>query len=192
MKIRVNEHKCEILKTPVNEKELNVTVCEFEFADNITDDYVKEAYFTFKGTTYKKIIINNKCDIPPEVLTEKGQVELGVVAYIVENGDPSKYTVTFAINNGKGLIYLNNPEKPIIEWFNEELENLIANNRYADYAATKVKNGYMIELVLPHVNTLSGLIYGFIYEFGDDYKVSCITDGVMDKVSGKVSERGLK
>lgn len=90
MKIRVNEHKCEILKTPVNEKELNVTVCEFEFADNITDDYVKEAYFTFKGTTYKKIIINNKCDIPPEVLTEKGQVELGVVAYIVENGDELK------------------------------------------------------------------------------------------------------
>ena len=112
--------------------------------------------------------------------------------YVVENGDPSKYTVTFAINNGKGLIYLNNPEKPIIEWFNEELENLIANNRYADYAATKVKNGYMIELVLPHVNTLSGLIYNFIYEFGDDYKVSCITDGVMDKVSGKVSERTLK
>ena len=90
MKIRVNEHKCEILKTPVNEKELNVTVCEFEFADNITDDYVKEAYFTFKGTTYKKIIINNKCDIPPEALTEKGQVELGVVAYIVENGDELK------------------------------------------------------------------------------------------------------
>lgn len=90
MKIRVNEHKCEILKTPVNEKELNVTVCEFEFADNITDDYVKEAYFTFKGATYKEIIINNKCDIPPEVLSEIGQVELGVVAYIVENGDELK------------------------------------------------------------------------------------------------------
>lgn len=85
MIVKVNEHKCEIVKTPVNEKEINITKVEFEFADVITDEYVKEAYFTLNGETYKQIIVNNGCDIPNEVLTEKGQVEIGIVAYLVEN-----------------------------------------------------------------------------------------------------------
>lgn len=86
MKIIVNAHKCEIDKTPVNEKEINITKCEFEFADEITDSFVKEAYFTLgKGETYKQIIVDNACDIPGEVLEKKGDVTIGVVAYLVEN-----------------------------------------------------------------------------------------------------------
>ena len=85
MKLIVNPHKIEILKEPVNEREIDITKCEFEFADEITNDYVKEAYFTFKGDTYKQTIFNNECDIPSEVLTEKGQVEIGVVAFLVQN-----------------------------------------------------------------------------------------------------------
>jgi len=85
MKIIVNAHKCEIDKTPVNEKEINITKCEFEFAEEITNEFVKEAYFTLgKGETYKQIILNNECDIPSEVLVEKGTVEIGVVAKLVE------------------------------------------------------------------------------------------------------------
>ena len=90
MKLIVNPHKVEIIKEPVNEREIDITKCEFEFADEITNNYVKEAYFTFKGTTYKQIIINNQCSIPSEVLTEKGQVELGVVAYLVANEEEIK------------------------------------------------------------------------------------------------------
>lgn len=86
MKIIVNAHKCEIDKTPVNEKEINITKCEFEFAEEITSEFVKEAYFTLgKGETYKQIIVNNECDIPGEVLKKKGDVTIGVVAYLVEN-----------------------------------------------------------------------------------------------------------
>lgn len=85
MKLIVNPHKIEIDKSPVNEREINISKCEFEFADEITNEYVKEAYFTFKGTTYKQIIMNNECDFPSEVLVEKGTVEIGVVAYLVEN-----------------------------------------------------------------------------------------------------------
>ena len=85
MKIIVNPHKLEIEKSPVNEKEINITKCEFVFADEITNDYVKEAYFTYKDNTYKQIIVNNECDIPSEVLQEKGQVTIGVVAFLVEN-----------------------------------------------------------------------------------------------------------
>ena len=90
MIIKVNAHKCEIEKSPVNEKEINITKCEFIFAEEITDEYVKEAYFTLNGETYKQIIANGECDIPYEVLKEKGQVEIGVVAYLVENGEEAK------------------------------------------------------------------------------------------------------
>ena len=48
MKLIVNPHKIELEKTPVNEKEIDITMCEFEFSDEITEDYVKEAYFTLK------------------------------------------------------------------------------------------------------------------------------------------------
>lgn len=88
MKIRVNPHNVEIVKEqtePINEREIKVSKCEFEFDEVITSDFVKEAYFTLNGNTYKQIIVNNECDYPSEVLTEKGTLEIGVVAYKVEN-----------------------------------------------------------------------------------------------------------
>lgn len=87
MKLIVKPHTIEIVKDLVNEKEIDITKCEFEFADEITDDYVKEAYFTYNGTTYKQIIQNNECKIPYEVLENKGMVEIGVVAYKLENDE---------------------------------------------------------------------------------------------------------
>ena len=91
MKLIVNPHKIEIEKEPVNEKEIDITKCEFEFADEITDEFVKDVYFTLKGETYQIANIqNNECDIPYEVLEEKGDVEVGVVAYKVENGNEIK------------------------------------------------------------------------------------------------------
>lgn len=90
MKLIVNAHTVEIKKTPVNEKEIDITKCVFEFAEEITSEYVKEAYFTYKGETYKQIIVNNECAIPYEVLQEKGTVEIGVVAYLVQNEEEIK------------------------------------------------------------------------------------------------------
>lgn len=90
MKIRVNPHNVEIVKEqtePINELEIKVSKCEFEFDEAITSEFVKEAYFTLNGNTYKQIIVNNECDYPSEVLTEKGTLEIGVVAFKVENGE---------------------------------------------------------------------------------------------------------
>lgn len=90
MKIRVNPHNVEIVKEqtePINELEIKVSKCEFEFDEAITSEFVKEAYFTLNGNTYKMIVENNECDYPSEVLVEKGTLEIGVVAYLVENGD---------------------------------------------------------------------------------------------------------
>ena len=85
MKFIVGKHKIELKKEDINEKEINVTNCEFEFDEDITDDFVKEAYFTLNENSYKQIISNNECSIPSEVLEEKGIVKIGVVAYKVEN-----------------------------------------------------------------------------------------------------------
>ena len=86
MRLIVKPHKIIIDKDKlVNEKEIDISKCTFEFDEEITDDFVKEALFTFKGTTYSQLINNNECAFPQEVLAEKGQVEIGVVAYKVEN-----------------------------------------------------------------------------------------------------------
>lgn len=90
MKVIVGQHKLEIVKEPVNEQEINITKCEFEFDEAITSEYVKEAYFTLDDETYKQIIVNDECDIPSEVLVKKGTVEIGVVAFLVENEEEIK------------------------------------------------------------------------------------------------------
>ena len=87
MKLIVNPHKIAISQEEaVNEKEINVSECEFEFAEEMaSDDFVKEAYFTLGDESYKKIIVNNKCTFPQEVLVKPATIELGVVVYYVED-----------------------------------------------------------------------------------------------------------
>lgn len=91
MRVIVDPHKIEILKDEaVNEKEIDISKCHFEFSEEITSDYVKEAYFTFGGESYKQIIVNDECDIPYEVLQQKGTVELGVVAFLTQDEEEIK------------------------------------------------------------------------------------------------------
>ena len=88
MILKVNPHKIDVLeKEPVNEREINVSKCQFVFADEMPDNMVKEAYFTFEGSTYKQIIVDNECEIPSEVLAKKGTVEIGVVPFKLVNGE---------------------------------------------------------------------------------------------------------
>ena len=90
MLIKVTPHIVKIVREqsdPINEKEINVSKCQFEFSEEIEDDYVKEAYFTLNGNTYKQIIVNNECDYPGEVLEQKGELEIGVVVFKVENDE---------------------------------------------------------------------------------------------------------
>lgn len=130
MKLIVNPHKIEIVRELINEKEINITNCEFEFADEITNDYVKEAYFTYNGETYKQIIINNQCKIPYEVLNKQGQVEIGVVAYLVEDEEeikrynPSPAYITTLIGSLKEN-YENS--EPITPSDKEQMEQAITN-----------------------------------------------------------------
>lgn len=92
MKVIVNPHKVELIQEElVNEKELGVSKCKFEFDERITEDFTKEAYFTFNGNTYKQIIVNNECDFPHEVLEENGEVEIGVVAFKIDGDNEIRF-----------------------------------------------------------------------------------------------------
>lgn len=131
MLLKVNPHKIEIVKEPVNEKEINITSVEFEFAEEITEDYVKEAYFTLNSKTYKQIIINNQCNIPYEVLNKQGQVEIGVVAYLVENEEEIKrYNPSPAYFDTWVGSLKDNAEnsEPITPTDKEQIEQAIQNN----------------------------------------------------------------
>lgn len=81
MKVIVKPHNIQVINTPVNEQEINVTTVYFEFSDEIDATFTKEAYFTLDGNTYKQVILNNQCEIPSEVLTKPGEIEIGVVAF---------------------------------------------------------------------------------------------------------------
>ena len=96
MKVIVKPHNIELIKEEsVNEREINISKCTFEFDERITDEFTKEAYFTLNGRTYKKIIVNNECDYPSEILSQDGEVELGVVAfYIDENDSETRFNPT--------------------------------------------------------------------------------------------------
>jgi hypothetical protein len=86
MKIKVTKNECLLEEENiVNKGEYNVTEVEFEFSEEYTNDLVKKAIFATELGTYEKVIINNKCTIPEEVLQQKGYVVIGVYAFKVEN-----------------------------------------------------------------------------------------------------------
>jgi hypothetical protein len=133
MILKVHPHTIEIEKNPVNEREVNISKCEFVFDEEITNDLVKEAYFTFGDSTYKVIIENDECNIPSEVLTKKGTIEIGVVAFKV-NGDElvKRYNPSPAYFNSWDGSLKDNAEnsEPItpseMEQFEQELQNGLA------------------------------------------------------------------
>ena len=129
MKVIVGEHKCTIDKTPVNELEVNVTKVEFEFDEKIPASYAKKAFFT-QGNISKEVLLeSNECDIPNEVLYQKGQVRLGVIAYEVQNGELiERFNPTptyFPVWEGS-LTEADNTE-PITSTDKEQIESAIAS-----------------------------------------------------------------
>lgn len=89
MKLSVTTKKIKIT-TPsvINEGEVNVTECEFDF-DAKFDGMVKKAVFTLmgekRGTGVVCPILDNKCMVPSEVLKRGAFVLLGVYAYNLDD-----------------------------------------------------------------------------------------------------------
>lgn len=132
MLIKVTPHIVKIIKEesePINEKEINVSKCTFEFSEEITNDYVKEAYFTLNGNTYKQIIVNDECDYPNEILTQKGELEIGVVAFLVENDEEIKRynPMPDYYSTWKGSLKEAENTEPITPSDKEQIEQAIVN-----------------------------------------------------------------
>lgn len=105
MKVIVNPHDIKIIKEEaINEKEVNVSKCYFEFSEEYTEEFVKKALFTKNNKTYEQLINNNECDYPPETIENEGLCLLGVYAYKIENDEIIKrYTPSpknFAVEEG--------------------------------------------------------------------------------------------
>lgn len=95
MIIKVHPHELELIENEkTNEKESHVSDFTFEFDDEIDNTFTKTAYFTKNGTTYEKIILNNKVDYAPEVLTSTGYVEIGVSCHKVVDDKTIRYNPT--------------------------------------------------------------------------------------------------
>lgn len=89
MNVEVSKDKVVILQesSEPHENEYNITECHFTF-DEFTDLFqVKRAIFTVLSTNemYETDIINNKCNVPVEVLKHEYEtVKLGVYGYNIE------------------------------------------------------------------------------------------------------------
>lgn len=87
MRISVTPNKVEITeKGIINQGEHKITICEFDFT-KAYDGLVKKAVFTDLSTNdaYEVPILDDFCEIPAEVLKNKGSCSLGVYAFDVDS-----------------------------------------------------------------------------------------------------------
>ena len=70
MKLLVDKHNIELIKEEdVNENEVNVSKCFFEFSSEYNEypELIKKAIFILKDKAYEMLISNDQCDYPPEM-----------------------------------------------------------------------------------------------------------------------------
>ena len=129
MIIKVHPHELELIENEkTNEKESYVSDFIFEFDDEITSDFTKEAFFTKGNTTYKVIIQNDRCDYPQEVIQETGYVDIGVSAFKVVDNKTIRYNptpITKYIDEGS----LKEAENsvPVTPTDKEQMEQMLSN-----------------------------------------------------------------
>ena len=85
MNVKVTkDNVCIIERGNVHEGEYKINELSFDFSEEYTSDLVINAVFTNElGKAYQVSVIDNKCHIPTEILSDTGQVLLGVYAYKV-------------------------------------------------------------------------------------------------------------
>jgi len=191
MKIIVNPHTLQIIKEEiVNEREIDISKCVFEFDEEITNEYVKEAYFTLKDKTYKQLIINNECSFPSEVLEEKGQIEIGVVAYLVESEEEIKRynprPAYFTTTEGSLKDNAENTE-PITPTDKEQIEQAITSLQTNKADKTEIPD--VSDFITKEVNNLTYYTLGT--ETGSSIEMSIDTTTYILTISLKNSDNQI-
>ena len=109
----------------------------------------------------------------------KDMEDIKIERYLTEDGDPNKFTVNFSYEDGKLVIYLNKPSDALLKNLNEDLEDIIKHNRKADYAANSVKNGYMVYVICPDIDSAARIIYDVACE--NRINVNALTEKSLSK-----------
>ena len=106
MNVQVTKDNVTILsKDNIHEGEYRINELSFDFSEEYTSDLVINAVFTNElGNAYQVSIIDNKCQMPAEILADTGQILLGVYAYKV-NGEElelrySPFPTSFVVLSG--------------------------------------------------------------------------------------------
>ena len=172
MIIKVHPHELELIENEkTNEKESYVSDFTFEFDDEITSDFTKEAFFTKGDTTYKVIIQNNRCDYPQEVIQETGYVDIGVSAFKVVDNKTIRYNptpITKYIDEGS----LKEAENsvPVTPTDKEQMEQMLSN---INIEAEKVDNTTTITITnTDGVPKEVEILDGEDGKDGDDYVIT--------------------
>lgn len=132
MEFQVNTNNVILSKiNQVESGEYNVTECRFIFSSEY-DGLTKIAVFTgANGDTYKITILNNKCEIPSELLTESQIVQIGVYAYEVQDTEfvlrYSPMPTRFMIEKGSYVVNAVNMSRPTPTEV-EQLQSQITHN----------------------------------------------------------------
>lgn len=86
MKFKVGKNKVTLVDPEiVNAGEYRVTSCEFEFTPEY-EDLAEKAIFTIlqTGEAIETPILENRCEIPADVLRERSDVMIGVIGYAID------------------------------------------------------------------------------------------------------------
>jgi hypothetical protein len=85
MQIQVNVNNLTLIQNDeLNENEYNIHSIQFVFSNEYEGNLAKVALFTANDKSYKMILQDDKCSIPPEVLVNQGCFTLGVYAFEVD------------------------------------------------------------------------------------------------------------
>jgi predicted nucleic acid-binding Zn-ribbon protein len=135
MEFQVNTNN--VILSQINQAEsgeYNVTECKFNFSSEY-NGLTKIAVFTGangEGDAYKLTILNNKCEIPTELLAETQIVQIGVYAYDVDGTELvlrySPMPTKFFIHKGSFVVNAVNMSKPTATEV-EQLQSQITHNR---------------------------------------------------------------
>lgn len=132
MEFQVNPNNVILSKIDqIESGEYNITECNFVFS-NEYDGLTKIAVFTGENRdTYKITILNNKCEIPSELLTTSQIVQIGVYAYEVQGTEfvlrYSPMPTRFMIEKGSYVVNAVNMSRPTPTEV-EQLQSQITHN----------------------------------------------------------------
>lgn len=97
----------------VNEGEYKATLCQFEFDDIYTGLVMKAVFTNSSRGSYEVPILNDRCEIPAEVLQSMGNIKVGVYGYEVDGDElVLRYSPSPTFVKVDSGSYVSNPMNP--------------------------------------------------------------------------------